>query len=199
MNLEKKLKCCLLLLMSLGVMTVLPAQTFKAMLVFGGNLSQIDGDKLGGFNKVGLNAGLRVSADLTERWSLSTEFLYSQQGASAVPTDFGSVYDKIRLQFVEVPLMVNFSDWKVLASGGVSYNRLARYEVINLVGEDITDSEKYNSNLFSIVFGATFFLSEKWGLNIRWSKSMNSLRETTEANPTRFLTRNIGIRMYYII
>ena len=93
--------------------------------------------------------------------------------------------------------MINFSDWKILASGGVSFNRLAKYEVKDIVGDDITDSENYNNNLFSIVFGATFFLTEKWALNIRWSKSMNNLRVTTDNNTTRFLTRNIGIRMYY--
>ena len=77
MKLQKILKCALPLIISLGIITILPAQTFKAMVVVGGNLSQIDGDKLGGFNKLGLNTGLRVSADLNDRWSLSTEFLYS--------------------------------------------------------------------------------------------------------------------------
>lgn len=198
MKLQKILKYTLPLLISFGMITILPAQTFKAMVVIGGNLSQIDGDKLGGFNKLGLNTGLRVSADLNDRWSLSTEFLYSQQGASAVPTDnITSIYDKIRLQFVEVPLMVNFSDWKILASGGVSFNRLAKYAVKDIFGDNITDSENYNDNLFSIVLGATFFLTEKWALNIRWSKSMNNLRVATDNNPTRFLTRNIGVRMYY--
>jgi len=182
----------------LSMLTLGYGQTFEASIVAGINLSQLDGDKLSGFNKLGLNTGLRVSADLSERWSLSTEFLYSEQGASAVPTDdFASIYDKIKLKYVEVPLMINFSDWKILASTGISYNRLAAYEVIDNLGEDITEQEQYNDNVFAIVFGATMFLNEKIALNIRWSKYMNNLRVTSDVDTARFLGRNIGIRMYY--
>lgn len=190
----------LMLCLTLGLFTLGHAQTFKASIVAGINLSQLDGDDLSGFNKLGLNTGLRVSANLSERWSMSTEFLYSEQGASASTSDyFTSVYDKIRLKFVEVPLMINFSDWKVLASTGVSYNRLAAYEVIDLQGEDITEVENYNDNVFAIIFGATMFFNEKIALNIRWSKYLNNLRTTTDTDNTRFLGRNIGIRMYYTL
>lgn len=181
----------------------LSAQTFSAMLVGGFNLSQIDGDKLGGFNKIGFNTGARVSAKLTDRWSLSTELLYSQQGASRVPTDdISSQYDKIRLNFVEVPLMINFSDWKILASAGVSYNRLINYEVINDVGSDITELEDYRTDIPSIILGATYIFSEKLALNFRWSKYLSSLKapdNDPNTEDVKFIGRNLGIRLYYIL
>ena len=195
----------LLLLFLVGIFSgpQLSAQTFSAMLLGGFNLSQIDGDKLGGFNKIGFNTGARVSAKLTDRWSLSTEFLYSQQGASRVPTDdISSQYDKIRLNFVEVPLMINFSDWKILASAGVSYNRLINYEVINDVGSDITALEDYRTDIPAIVFGATYFFSEKLALNFRWSKYLSSLRppdDNPDTEDVKFIGRNLGIRLYYIL
>lgn len=199
----------LLLLLLTGMLNgpQLSAQTFSAMLVGGVNLSQIDGDKLGGFNKLGFNTGARVSAKLSDRWSLSTEFLYSQQGASRVPTDdISSQYDKIRLNFVEVPLMINFSDWKILASAGVSYNRLINYEVINDVGSNITDvkSEDYNTDIASLVLGASYFFSEKVALNIRWSRHLTNLKKKPEDSPEEeeaplFKGRNLGIRLYYIL
>lgn len=181
---------------------LLTAQTFSGMLVTGFNLSQVDGDRLGGFNKIGLNTGARVSARLTDRWHLSTEFLYSQQGASQVVTDdISSTYDKIRLNFVEVPFMVNFSDWKILASAGVSYNRLINYEVIDNLGTDITLLEDYQTDLASLVFGATYFFSEKWALNIRWSKHLTNLKkkDPMAAEPQTFVGRSLGVRIYYIL
>ena len=195
----------LLLLLLTGMLNgpQLSAQTFSAMLVGGFNLSQIDGDKLGGFNKIGFNTGARVSAKLSDRWSLSTEFLYSQQGASRVPTDdISSQYDKIRLNFVEVPLMINFSDWKILASAGVSYNRLINYEVINDVGSDITELEDYRTDIPAIIFGATYIFSEKLALNLRWSKYLTSLRppdDNPDTEDIKFIGRNLGIRLYYFL
>jgi len=191
------------LVLGLWLATPLVGQTFTGMLVGGMNLSQIGGDRLGGFNKLGLNVGARVSARLTDRWHLSTELLYSQQGASRVPTDdISSTYDKIRLNFVEVPVMINFSDWKVLASAGVSYGRLINYEVINDVGSDVTDLENFRTDIASLVLGGTYFFSEKWGLNINWSRYLTSLREKS-TNPNvetvKFIGRNLGIRLYFIL
>lgn len=193
----------LLFVLSMAFVPMLQAQTFSAMLVGGFNLSQIDGDKLGGFNKIGFNTGARVSARLNERWHLSTEFLYSQQGASAVSTDdISSQYDKIRLNFVEVPFMINYSDWKILASAGVSYNRLINYEVINDQGEDITELELYREDIPALVLGATYKFSEKMALNFRWSRYLRSLLPSDDDPNTEdvnFIGRNIGIRLYYYL
>jgi len=182
--------------------TCLSAQTFSGMLVGGFNLSQVNGDKLAGYNKLGLNLGARVSARLNDRWHLSTEMLYSQQGASrAVTDDVSSIYDKIRLNFVEVPVMINFKDWKILASAGISYNRLINYEVIDNLGTDITELEVYREDLAGLVIGATYFFSEKWGLNIRWSRHLTSLKDKDPmaVQAQNFIGRNIGIRMYFIL
>lgn len=190
------------LVMSISLSSV-QSQTFSAMLVGGFNLSQVDGDKLGGFNKIGFNTGARVSAQLSERFHLSTEFLFSQQGASRVPTDdISSPYDKIRLNFVEVPVMINYSDWKILASAGVSYNRLINYEVISDNGEDITELEIYREDIPALVLGATYKFSEKMALNIRWSRYLRSLLPSDDDPNTEdvnFIGRTIGIRLYYYL
>lgn len=174
--------------------------TFSAALVAGGNLSQIDGDKLVGFHRLGLNTGARVGARFSDRWSMSLEMLYSQQGARRVRNDDpSSIYDDIRLNFVEAPVMINFSDWKILASAGVSYGRLINFEAINIMGEDISDLEDYNPGVFSIVLGGTFLLGEDWGLNIRWSKYLNNLQNSDDADAESLIGRNVAIRLYYFL
>ena len=135
-----------------------PERRFEAGVVAGMNLSQIDGDDLTGFNKIGVNVGARVDAILTERWRLSLEMLFAQQGASRHKLDNpASAFDKIRLNLVEAPVMVHFQDWKIQASAGVSYARVINAEVIDYTGEDATESYPLQDNLFSIILGGTFF------------------------------------------
>lgn len=178
-------------------------QTFSAQLVGGFNLSQIDGDLLGGFNKFGFNAGARVSARLTDRWSLSTEFLFSQQGANRVLSDdVSSRYDRIHLNNVEVPVMVNFADWKILASAGLSYNRIINYEVIGIDGANITDLEDYRTDIPGFVLGATYKFSEKLAFNFRWSRYLTTLRPSDDDPNTEdvnFIGRNISFRTYFYL
>lgn len=184
-----------------------PERRFEAGLVAGFNLSQVNGDLLYGFNKIGLNLGGRVDAVLTERWRLSLEMLYTQQGASRSKTDNpASAFDKIRLNFVEAPVMLHFQDWKIQASAGVSYGRLINYEIIDYTGEDATDEVPLRENVFSAVLGGAFFFDEHVGLNILWSKWINNLRISDPGEPIplpgqesgKFIGQTITIRGIYM-
>lgn len=177
----------------------LEAQRFKAGLVAGVNLSQIDGDKLHGYNRVGLNAGARVAAMLADsgRWQLSMELLYSQRGSHVTTTDDpNSIYESIRLNTVQVPVMLNFKDWKLLFSAGLTYSRLINAKVIDRQGNDISDNQTYNNNIYGFVFGGTYFFREDMGLNVRWSKSFTDIQ--ADDNDSSFIERNVAIRLLYI-
>ncbi|MCB0556047.1 MAG: hypothetical protein KDD02_21045, partial [Phaeodactylibacter sp.] len=77
----------LLFTVSLSAQTTGPERRFEGGLVAGFNMSQIDGDLLHGFHKLGFNAGGRVNALLNERWRIGLELLFSQQGASRSKLD----------------------------------------------------------------------------------------------------------------
>lgn len=183
-------------LLWLGWNPAAQAQRFKGGLIGGINLAQLDGDKLTGFNKIGFNAGARVSAVLTERWQLSIEMLYAQQGSSRTKNDdFSSIYDKIHLNFVEVPVMINFLEWKFHVSAGFSYGRLMNFEVIDATGEDTSDLQNFNSDIFSGILGATYYFNDHVGLNIRWSKYFNDLAGKGD---NQLIGRVVGIRGVYM-
>ena len=184
-----------------------PERRFEAGVVAGMNLSQIDGDDLTGFNKIGVNVGARVDAILTERWRLSLEMLFAQQGASRHKLDNpASAFDKIRLNLVEAPVMVHFQDWKIQASAGVSYARVINAEVIDYTGEDATESYPLQEDLFSIILGGTFFFQENLGLNIQWSRWLNNLLVSDGNEPSplpgqqsgRWIGRTVTIRGIYM-
>lgn len=181
-----------------GLSTTLSAQRFAGFLVGGINLSQIDGDGLIGFNQPGFQAGPRVEASLSNRWALSLELLYAQQGSrrtlNAAP---GSAIDRIRLNLIEVPVMIQFSDWKFQVGAGLAYGRLINYRVLDVTGADITPLTTYRDNLFSVIIGCTFNVSERLGLNVGWNRNLNNLQADSGAGT--FIGRTIQIRGIYAL
>lgn len=173
------------------------AQRFQGGVVAGFNLSQLDGDKLSGFNQIGVNAGGRVAAILGERWQLSMEMLFSQQGSKRTNTDDRSApLDKIRLNMVEVPVMINFLEWKFHVSAGLSYSRLISYKVEDVFGDDVSDIQEFNENLLAVVLSATYYFNENIGLNIGWSKALTDLQARDGAGA--LISRNLHFRTIYL-
>ncbi len=173
------------------------AQRFEGGLTAGINMSQLDGDLMAGYNQIGLSGGIRASAMLAEKWRLGIELLYSQLGSDRARNDFYSLYDNIRLNFVEAPVLLSFTDWKFRIYTGASYSRLINYKVISSLGEDITDQQNYNPDMFSLIFGASFHFTEKIAADVRWSRHLNSLQ--ADRGDGRILGRQIGIRLLYIL
>lgn len=194
----QKWKVLLLFLFLTGLgLTSISAQRFRASLIGGCNLAQLDGDDLSGFNQIGVNAGGKVAAVLSDRWQLSLEMLFSQQGSHRTRDDlyFGQ-YDKIRLNLVETPVMISFKDWKFHVSTGFSYARLISYRAESPIGEDLTDTETYRDDLYFWIVGATYYFQERWGLNVRWSRALVDL-ELQEGKT--LLGRNLGIRLIFAL
>lgn len=114
------------------------AQRFLGSLSAGMNLSQVDGDEEYGFKKVGLNVGPAISYPFGKdrKWSLTMELLFSQIGSkqrseyandTTIDTNNVKYYDgyKLNLTYVQLPLLVHFTDKKVIAAGvGFLYGQL---------------------------------------------------------------------------
>ena len=176
----------------------LGAQRFEAGATAGVNLSQLDGDKLAGFHLPGVSAGIQVDAILSERWRLGLEMLFSQQGSKRNLNDPASAaFDKIRLNFVEVPVLLKFREWKFLLNAGPVYQRLINFEAISVTGEDVSDAQSFNSDIFAIALGATFEFSDRWGMLVRWSKALTDLQADPGAGT--LIGRNISLRAVYLL
>lgn len=172
-------------------------QRFKGGIVAGINLSQIDGDKLSGYNQIGVNAGGRVAAILADRWQLSMELLFSQQGSNRTTKDDPSAaLEKIRLNLVEVPVMINFLEWKFHVSAGVSYARVISYKVEDVLEGDISALANYKENLILFIVGATYYFNDHVGLSIAWSKALSDLQG--EPGGGKLIPKNLHIKGVYM-
>jgi hypothetical protein len=205
------------------VLTVVQAQKysspFKAGATLGINMTQIDGDDQFGYNRRGLNFGLRGAVILRKNMDISTELLYSERGTE--PNETEKARNKrttiIALQYAEVPLLFNYYHnkaddghyrWNFYA--GISYGRLLRSQVSVLKGYNLTDSVQQNlvntnglkSADFSFIIGVKRYFTNRVGLSVRHTNSLNLLYENpVPATITRgiILTRNYtSFRSYFV-
>ena len=176
MNLRLLTLCLLLASFSLE------AQTFKAGLILGLNASQIDGDDVGGYSNPGLRAGIRASTMLrNEKLQLDTDLLFSQRGSrpSANEVNIIGLDWSFRMDYVEVPVTLRYSDWyvedgdyyKVYAKGGLSYGRFFRSKHSDLSPFRNID-EYINNNDVSITAGMGVYLKKHLQAEINYTRSI---------------------------
>ncbi len=180
---------------SLWVQPASAQQRFKAGLIAGLNASQIDGDRSAGYHKLGLMGGLRAAAILTDKTELSIELLYAQRGSqSELFPGNNFVPFKIKINYIEVPVMYNYADWleeeedeeyyKILFGVGLSYGRLINTEIEDdaLNSPLVRLSDSFSKNDLSFTIGATFFATHKLGVSARWTRSLNLLFDNSKSS-----------------
>lgn len=199
------------LLISLLAMTYLAtAQSddegrFTATVVAGMNISQIDGDAVAGYNKIGLNAGVRGGVRLGRKVELATEILFSQKGSATGTGSFNPF--TIHLDYVEVPVLIYYKDWDVedangntfqrmMFGAGLSYSRLLNINVKNNGGLDL---DNFARNDLMVMLDANVFITKNFGLNVRWARSVATIYNDNPdgERPDYVINRSIIIRALY--
>ncbi len=158
---------------------------FRATILLGLNVAQIDGDLLAGFNKLGFNAGGQVNIlldrnDWVGRFQPSVGIAFSQKGSRSDNNDPLTVQgERFNLSYAQIPVMINYVDHRLVFSAGLAYGQLVFSKFIDISGLDVTDSvaDNYNKSEVSFIGGATFYATNNIGLNINWERSLGSLNK----------------------
>ena len=183
-----------------------PERRFEAGVVAGLNLSQVDGDKLLGFYKYGFQGGIKADAILSDRWKIGIELLFSQQGARQSRLEAPSSeldVENIHFNMVEAPILVHFRDWKLQLTAGGSYGNIINYSVTEVTGEDGLANHPISQDIFSVILGGSFYFTDNWVMDIRWSRWLNSpysdeLAEANDQTLVPWIGRSITIRGCYL-
>ncbi len=150
---------------------------FTGKILAGLNASQIQGDQLAGYDKLGLNLGGEVSFMLNDRFDMGMQFLFAQKGSQSEIT-LGQDQFKTNLNYIEIPVMLIIKDWyleeedyyKVKGHAGFSYARLFDVSSTNgLFEDDIGNFKNYDLALF---LGASYGFSPKWEAYARYTNSV---------------------------
>jgi len=169
---------------------------FNASVNSGVSFSQIDGDKLAGFDKAGYQLGITTGIELDNKMDLTAEFLYNHRGASSSIFFDKSKDIQINMNYVDIPLVFSIKDWeieeknyyKVFAKTGIQYSRLINSST-NFVKYELPLSMVSNFE-FSYLIGFGYNFNNKTGIEFRYSRS---LRRTQN-----ILIEDIGnFKIYY--
>ena len=179
-----------------------PIGTFKAGLVLGLNAGQIDGDGFAGYNKLALQAGVEVAYRVNDLWMPSVGIFYNQRGSltsSGITSLYGVTH--YQLDYVEVPLMLNYIDGGIRISAGLSYGRLIDIDILlDAVDETAERAPYYLDNDYSVVLGFGYFIDDHWGFDFRWTRSMLSIVDVEVGNAInqRQVNKYLSFRTTYL-
>jgi hypothetical protein len=184
------------------------AQYFNAGFRLGGNLCQIDGDQMSGYNLLGLVGGVFVAYHFNDKWEGQFEMLYSQKGSQRVTTDssaanFNGIWDEFRIDYIEVPVMVNYNlNKKFKLSAGLGAALMVGNDFIGRGNNVfIHNAELGSSNVdlgitkgeFSGTIGVQYFFTPKLSLYGRFTYSLAGINK-----PNNGLSASTNATAFYI-
>jgi hypothetical protein len=198
------IKHTILLTLLFALSSTLIAQRFLGEVVGGMNLSQVDGDEVYGFKRVGGHVGLGVILPIKKKWDITLETVFSQKGAkekdqysywskdstfSELDSTFigfdSTLYTgsyNLRLNYVEIPIIAHFTDKERYTVGlGFSYGRLVSSEEIEHNGSinPYSDTVNFSKNDYSVLLDLQVRVWKRLKFNVRYSYSIVPIRERT--------------------
>ncbi len=161
---------------------------FSGGLVAGMSATQVDGDYLNGYHKVGINAGAVGYVHFSPKVAASLELLYSQKGSHSVTQSespyFGAYFAKytIHLNYAEVPVVLHyFITPKYHLGIGASYNVLisSREDYNDASFTTVIDPEVYPfaRQTFDGLLNGSMVLWRGLMLNVRYQYSISTIRK----------------------
>lgn len=168
------IKYLLLIIFVSKTACVLHAQDFHGHLIVGGNISQIDGDIVYGYNKAGLVAGMAANYQLKPGLALQLEAYYSQKGALSTRSQMTYYYIRAQLHYVDIPVLLEKSVYKskVWLQGGLTFASFINGKFDD-VGWGIYQNLQPYTKRWDILYTGSveYYLTDKWILNARFQYS----------------------------
>lgn len=179
-------------LFTLAVIYTVHAQSFEGGLKAGMTVSQVAGDGFSGFHKAGFYAGGWVALKLKPTMSLQMDLAYIQKGSAQQADETLAVPQYLlRLNYVELPLVVQYHIDRITVEAGLSFDFLAgQKETINHLDND-QGAVWRKMNLASVI-GLRYRLTDRWLVSLRSTNSINSIRTNSVPLNVRRYGRNFG-------
>lgn len=166
---------------------------FHLLLIAGANASQVNGDKLAGFDKFGLNIGAGVQRKIGNKSALQIEFTYSEKGSKDVVSPNNPVPDTLfQFNYIDVPIVYSYEFYpKLRAEIGIfnSVRLKASYSDFVLTYDR---SSVIRSSDHGVLAGLNYNLGNKFHANFRVSQSVLDINASIERYFN--LTSSLSIR-----
>ena len=159
---------------------------FKGGVRAGITATQISGDDLSGFNKLGAYTGVYVNFPIHQngRWFIQTELNFIMKGSALFTRgvndpNIGQRYT-LTLFYTETPLIVKYKIYKGLdLELGPTFNFLFAYREIGDEGSLKPIRPKFSVFELSILAGVNYLFKDHWGVSFRFTNSILPVRKPT--------------------
>ena len=162
---------------TLGFIMTPKAQNFKAQLLGGLNVAQVDGDSYGGYNQPGALAGFSIYRKANEKYNYGFELLFSQKGSQKKTSEDNPDIFKLRYNYICLPLFVDFKQLgpslkKISIRVALSNNLRVTSKVNYGFGWDENTIKPWE---LSAVAGINYKFNDQLGIMIRHENSLLSI------------------------
>lgn len=158
-------------------------QKFDGGIYAGINTSQITGDDLAGYDKLSAAFGGFARRSFNERWAMTMELGYLGKGSrkNISPRDSVPTFYLLRLHYIEVPLMVQYT-WKeqLTLEAGPSVGVLFKWYEEDTFGElsgPYSSRQQFKPLDFSFALGVMWWFNERWAISVRNANTMFPVRD----------------------
>src|SRR5690606_36170304 len=165
---------------------------FSGGIITDVNFSQINGDMLAGYHRVGYGAGVGVSYRLAPQWNGHIELMYRNAGARTSP--YAPVKHSINVHMAQIPVYASYLTWwdnglsRIHFDIGMIYGRIINSTIQFPLFEDNAIFMKDND--YSLMAGMGFWFNQHHGIKTRYIRSLSLLMENK--------AEDIGWKLYYI-
>jgi len=160
------------------------SQGFKGGLFAGMTASQVDGDQWAGYSKVGLQMGVYSRYLFNDSWSLVTELKYIQKGSIHTEKDNPYAYFRIKLNYIEIPVLLNFQlNNRFVFGAGLSYGYLLNAKVDDASGSVPEEQLAYRNLDINALTQVKYLLNERIWIDLKFAYSVIYI---TDVSPRQF-------------
>jgi hypothetical protein len=156
------------------------AQKFDAGISFGLTPSQVDGDAMTGYNKIGFNAGAFVKLDQGNIWVYQMDIAYTTKGsrqASSKNMDYSR--PEILTSYVDFVLSAGYKITdKITLKAGLTPSVLITQKEQTTGGMEIIREENpFRPFNLLAMGGLNYSFGEHWSFNLAYNYSILSIRK----------------------
>lgn len=161
-------------------------QKFSGGIIAGVNTSQVSGDDLGGFHKIGFYTGAFVKLPLNRNSSFQIELAFIQKGSREKIDENSQNINPytLELDYVEVPIIYQWNQKPFSFQIGITGGILIKNEE----GDGLNNFEgkpEFSPFEFGALLGINYMINKKLGFNWRICNSILAIREHSQGQSFR--------------
>ena len=176
----------------------------RSTLLIGSNFSQLDGDRLSGFDKLGIRAGMNIAFPLTTKRAGSISLLYDQKGSSSSLFNTG-FRQYIALDYISLPLSMHWYSWwydelkgyKINIYGSLVPSRLITTRSNQQNFDNATD--RFKKWDISLALGVGYLVGRHSSIHLRIERSLLKIYEVPNATISGLQSYLVTVQFAYLL